>query len=68
MVEKLLNKKAKFDSVVKDIEALEWHYKRFTLGDRDGLARECCHYVEMAIQREESWAKNLKARVYKKND
>lgn len=67
-MDKVLNKKAKFETVVKDIEALEWHYKRFTVGDRDPLAHKCFAHVEMAIQNGELWASNLRARVYRKND
>ncbi len=65
-MEKLLSKKARFDSVKVDIEALEWHYRRYTLGDRDKIAAECFQHVEFAIQKEELWAQNLRARVYAK--
>ena len=62
----LLNKKAKFEDVVKERDILKMHYDRFTKGDRDTLARECFHHVEMAIQNNEYWAVALRDSVYKK--
>jgi hypothetical protein len=42
----LFSKKADFEEVIKDKEALDFHVERFEKGARDPLARACYVYVE----------------------
>jgi len=40
-------RKAKFEEVVKDIDALKFHAEKFEQGFRYPLAKECYQYVKV---------------------
>jgi hypothetical protein len=62
----LFNKKSLFENVIKDTEAVHYHYRRYSMGDRDQLARECFQYVESSAYKELPWAVHMRKEVYKR--
>jgi hypothetical protein len=62
----LFSKKSLFKDVITDTEAVHYHYRRYSMGDRDLIARECFQYVESSAYKGLPWAVHMRKEVYKR--
>jgi hypothetical protein len=62
----IFSKKAIFEEVIKETEAVHHHYRRYSLGDRDILATKCFQYVESSAYKEMPWAVHMRKEVYRR--
>ncbi len=62
----IFSKKAKYEDVLLEREAVKFHYERHTQGNRDLLAVQCFQFVESKILEGSEQAKAIKAEVYKR--
>lgn len=60
----LLTSNAKFDDVIKDMNALDLHYQRYQNGNKDALAVNCFRYVEHNASLSAPWALRIQAGVH----
>jgi histone deacetylase complex regulatory component SIN3 len=62
----IFSKKAKYEDVLLEREAVKFHYDRHTKGQRDTLAIQCFQFIESKIFEGSEQAKEIKAEVYKR--
>lgn len=64
-MDSIFSKKAKYEDVLLEREAVKFHYWRHTQGHRDMLARQCFQFIESKILEGSQQAKDIKTEVYK---
>jgi hypothetical protein len=62
----IFSKKAKYEDVLLEREAVRFHYWRHTQGHRDTLAIQCFQFIESKILDGSQQAKDIRAEVYKR--
>lgn len=62
----IFNKKASYEDVLKERDAVKFHYERYSQGHRDLLATQCFQFIESKILEGSEQAKQIKAEVYKR--
>jgi hypothetical protein len=62
----IFSKKAKYEEVLLEREAVKFHYSRYTQGNRDLLATQCFQFIESKVLEGSEQAKTIKAEVYKR--
>lgn len=62
----LFTKRASFDKVLFEPEAIKHHYRRYSMGERDALATQCFQHVESNVLGGKEWAVAMKKEVYRR--